>query len=183
MLIKLGYIDGVKDFLARFAERLEGLQTLDRDDHQTTTGLPRVLFFCVGHEEGLVFASSQPRYHTCPKLKSIFQTLHDGRMDEVSLDEIKSKDQARKESKDFQPFNHRKEPARAFRVLIESGSLVFEECDRCPKCFNIHEYLCTDNEGSGDGFPPGSCAEDVCHTYCKRLPLVAVNMDPRHSFF
>lgn len=157
-------------------------------------------------------ASSKPRYGKSRKssrLTDVYKKLHDGRFDQDSLEAISAKDEERellaltKKTeedrgsgvvgteqnrmeeevwKDFQPFDHSTERARAFQVTVVGQSLVFEETDRCAKCFKLYNYLCDDCQGK-NAFRPGSCAEDLCHIYCKRVPMAAVDGDPDRSFF
>ncbi len=150
-----------------------------KSTHQAA-GLPSVLFFCVGHGIGPMCAASQQCYYGCPELAPIFRRLRDGRFDEVSLGEITKKNNERINLRNIDPFDHKTEKARAFRV--RGGMFqVFEECDRCAKCYKLYNYNCSDKEGSKP-HRVGSCAEDLCHVYCTRETETMLQ-DTAHSSF
>lgn len=178
----------LKTFLQDLADKLGELDsqptegTLSQTDK--TAGLPRVLFFCVSHEQGLLCAASQPSYVLFSPLARIFRKIRKLRFRRSVLDEIKKKDEERKEKKEsFRAFDHKNEVGEAF-VLKPGTPLVFETCLPCVKCKALYEYEWSNiHRDHTRSYHPGSCAEDLCHDYCTREPMEGIVQDPMRSFF
>jgi hypothetical protein len=146
-------------------------------------GLPRMVFFCIGHPEGPICAATQPSYGGCPALHTFFQGLRNRRFatDPPTQAETDEKSQP---PKDLGPFDHQGEPAKSFRLQLDGGSSpVFMEYARCAKCRELYLYACDEFSLTvvTKSFQKPACAEDLCHTYCVKGKTMTKK--PHDSFF
>lgn len=177
----------MKLFLEDFAGKLHHLESqapkLMSNTRDRAAGLPRMLFFCISHKQGLVCAASQPSYITKSPLEQVFECIRFRRFRDSLLQHLLTNDRERRDGRPFEIFDHSTELGKPF-ILKSHECLVFTPWFRCSKCFVVHKYKSSSKPKNDiNGYEAGYCAEDLCHDYCTREPVEGMVQDTTCSFF